>query len=343
MKLSHNVGARPWLALLSLFMLNAAGCANHPAVQVEERSVGPAAVSAAPVTAVTVAPGAVTSSAAAPMSAEVAAGVNNGTLHVVKKGEGLYAIGREHNANPKDLAAWNNLQDPNKLEEGQVIRLTPPADGVVVKPVAPAPVVESRPMPGPAPAVVPVSGAKLAADNLKREPKAGKEPYSDEAWAKLSKPAAAKPMVTANEKPVVTANEKPVTAANEKPVPGGDTVDWGWPASGKVVKPYSASGNKGVDIEGKVGDPVLAAAAGKVIYAGNYPKYGKLLIVKHNGTLLSAYAHNNQLLVKEGQSVAKGQKIAELGKSDSDMPMLHFEIRSKGTSIDPGKYLPAKE
>jgi lipoprotein NlpD len=121
-----------------------------------------------------------------------------------------------------------------------------------------------------------------------------------------------------------------------------DKIDWAWPTSGKVIAGFSENANlKGIDIGGKSGQPVLASAAGRVVYAGSGLRgYGKLIIVKHNNTFLSAYAHNREILVKEGQHVSKGQKIGEMGDTDADQVKLHFEIRRLGKPIDPSKYLP---
>jgi lipoprotein NlpD len=121
-----------------------------------------------------------------------------------------------------------------------------------------------------------------------------------------------------------------------------EKLDWQWPATGKLVTGFSDTANlKGIDIAGKAGQPVLASAAGKVVYAGTGLRgYGKLVIVKHNTTFLSAYAHNSEILVKEGQQVTRGQKIAEMGNTDSDQVKLHFEIRQLGKPVDPLKYLP---
>ena len=132
---------------------------------------------------------------------------------------------------------------------------------------------------------------------------------------------------------------KPVEAA--KP-PEGEEVAWAWPATGKLIGQFSESGNnKGIDIAAKVGDPVLAAGPGRVVYSGQGLRgYGRLIIIKHNNTYLSAYAHNNALLVKEGQTVTRGQRIAEAGNSDSEVPKLHFEIRRQGKPVDPLKLLP---
>ncbi|WP_188751212.1 peptidoglycan DD-metalloendopeptidase family protein [Marinobacterium zhoushanense] len=123
-------------------------------------------------------------------------------------------------------------------------------------------------------------------------------------------------------------------------------VDWQWPSKGALIGRYSngASPNKGIDLAGKVGDPVYAAAAGRVVYAGSgLLGYGNLVIVNHNRQYLSAYAHNSRILVKESDSVKKGDKIAELGNTGTSRPMLHFEIRRDGKPVDPLKYLPEKQ
>jgi lipoprotein NlpD len=124
---------------------------------------------------------------------------------------------------------------------------------------------------------------------------------------------------------------------------GEDDVAWAWPVSGTLIAGYDEVKNKGLDLAGKAGDAVVAAADGRVVYAGaGLRGYGNLIILKHNNTYLSAYAHNQTLLVKEDQSVRKGQKIAEMGNSDADRVKLHFEIRRQGKPVDPAKYLPAR-
>ncbi|MTV41837.1 peptidoglycan DD-metalloendopeptidase family protein, partial [Duganella radicis] len=118
-------------------------------------------------------------------------------------------------------------------------------------------------------------------------------------------------------------------------------LSWIWPADGKVIATFDEGKNKGVDIAGKAGQQVVAAGAGKVMYAGSGIRgYGNLVIVKHSNNLLSAYAHNRAILVKEGQSVTKGQMIAEMGDSDTDSVKLHFEIRQQGKPVDPSRFLP---
>jgi lipoprotein NlpD len=178
--------------------------------------------------------------------------------------------------------------------------------------------------------------------NTKSTPKVGKVAYSAQALAQvehlqgeLGTAATTPPAIAA------TAPSK-VTAPSAHQLDDESPLEWGMPTSGKLVAGFSENDNrKGVDIIGQRGQAVLASAAGKVVYSGSGLRgYGKLVIIKHNKTYLSAYAHNDQILVKEGQSVTKGQKIAEMGNSDADQVKLHFEIRKFGKPVDPAKYLP---
>jgi len=203
-------------------------------------------------------------------------------------------------------------------------------------PATPAPA-EVKPAPAPpVPAEARHAPAPPAPAEAKPAPPAKPAPV-------LAAPPVAKPV------PVVAAPPTPAIAPAAKPVgeksgaEDDDKLDWGWPTQGKVVAEFSdTSSAKGVDISGKAGQPIHAAAAGKVVYSGSSLRgYGKLIIIKHNKTYLSAYAHNSQILVKEGQSIAKGQKIAEMGDSDADRVKLHFEIRRFGKPVDPMKYLSA--
>lgn len=277
--------------------------------------------------------------------------------YIVQKGDTLYGISLEYGFDYKEVAEWNAIEPPYLIKVGQQLKLSQPQ----LQPLAQAAQVVATPLKSAA--VVDASGAGEGA--LKTEPKAVKLPYSDLASdtppAHAAKPVPAiavsqdaKPapaMVAAAAKPVAVtaapAASPPVAkSAEEKPSPGADDedkLDWGWPTQGKVVAEFSdASSAKGVDISGKTGQPVHAAAAGKVVYSGSGLRgYGKLIIIKHNKTYLSAYAHNSQILVKEGQSIAKGQKIAEMGDSDADRVKLHFEIRRFGKPVDPMKYLSA--
>src|SRR5258706_521703 len=121
-----------------------------------------------------------------------------------------------------------------------------------------------------------------------------------------------------------------------------DAIVFAWPARGRVLSGFSEPNNKGLDIAGKPGDPVLAAAGGRVMYTGTGIRgYGKLIVIKHDNNFNSVYAHNREILVQEGQNVTRGQRIAELGDTDADSPKLHFEIRKSGKPVDPARYLPS--
>ncbi len=168
-------------------------------------------------------------------------------------------------------------------------------------------------------------------------------PMSGAGVSASSASAASAPGVVA--KPVAVAPQPEVRPLEPRPVAkeGDDDIDWMWPASGAVVAAFDDVKSKGLSIAGSAGDPVLAAADGRVVYAGaGLRGYGNLVIVKHNNTYLTAYAHNQNLLVKEDQVVLRGQKIAEMGSSDSDRVQLHFEIRRQGKPIDPAKLLPPR-
>jgi len=146
------------------------------------------------------------------------------------------------------------------------------------------------------------------------------------------------PVRSASASSAPPSNDQPATATSAE-----DDIAWIWPAQGKLIAGFDEVKNKGYDIDGKAGDPIIAAGDGRVVYAGaGLRGYGNLIILKHNNTFLTAYAHNQTLLVKEDQTVKKGQKIAEMGNSDADRVKLHFEIRRQGKPVDPAKYLPAK-
>lgn len=273
--------------------------------------------------------------------------------YTVRKGDTLLHIAVEFGQSLRDVVAWNNLANANDIKVDQVLRVAPPETGGSVAPL-PASVsvgsgVEVRPL-GTAPGVVPgATGIPAAtATPNKGGPKGEKRPYSDAALAELQRPESvisntvpghATAPARATE-PRVT--EKPAAAILPPPAPEDDNVSWTWPTDGKVANAFD-DGKKGIDIAGKSGQPVVAASAGKVMYAGSGIRgYGNLVIVKHTSNLLSAYAHNKTILVKEGQTVTKGQKIAEMGNSDADAVKLHFEIRQQGKPVDPSKFLPTR-
>jgi lipoprotein NlpD len=253
--------------------------------------------------------------------------------HIVKKGDTLYSIALDYGQDYRELAAWNNLEDPGLIKIDQRLRLFP-QDSVGEATTA-------QPTPLPAPVAAPVFS----------EPKARKLPYSEQALAQLKMPASRAaatppPSVPAKAQPSTkspAAHATPTPAQKETPASDGKMI-WEWPAQGRLLYGFGQGANqKGVGIEGRSGQLVLAAAPGKVVYSGSGLRgYGKLIIIKHNASYLSVYAHNSQILVKEGQTVAKGQKIAEIGDTDSDRLALHFEIRRLGKPIDPLQYLPER-
>lgn len=252
--------------------------------------------------------------------------------YTVKRGDTLLRIALEHGQNYRDLVAWNDLSNPNDIKVDQVLRVLPPngdTGGAQTSAIVMPPVTEIKP----AAPVVP----------KKAGPRGEKRAYSDATLAELradggttdAKPAPAPAPVAAAPAPAVVAAAPAAQAA------GDDKISWMWPSEGKVIGTFDEGKNKGVDIAGKAGQQVVAAGAGKVMYAGSGIRgYGNLVIVKHSNSLLSAYAHNRSILVKEGQNVNKGQAIAEMGDSDADRVKLHFEIRQQGKPVDPSKFLP---
>lgn len=319
------------LALLSAVVaLGFAGCATHRPAPVSDRTPAQARVT----------PSAPVPAKPAPRVAEAP----RADTYVVKPGDTLYSIALNHGLDYRELAAWNNLDNVASIRVGQQLRLTAPQGTLSTAPLrTPGGKVEARPLDDRVTTAKPLppsaAAAPGAAGQLKTGPKAVRVPYSDEAWAQASRSEVAPPAV---------AEAKPEPKAETKAEPrseaarGPDDLDWIWPTSGKVVTSFSDTANlKGVGIAGKAGQPVYASAPGRVVYSGSGLRgYGKLIIIKHNATFLSVYAHNSELLVKEGQAVAKGQKIAEMGNTDSDQVKLHFEIRRYGKPVDPLKLLP---
>jgi lipoprotein NlpD len=317
--------------LFSAVVCILAGCGTHPPAPVEERP--PVAPKAPP------SPGARSAAPPAAAATEV-------PTYTVKRGDTLYFIALDHGQDYRDIAAWSNIDNADRISVGQVLKMGPPT-GAAPTPVSVGPAqvgvitphaqIEARPIgvPGSPPAVA-ANGppANTTGPNgAKNWPKTGKESYSDQAASAANATAGgAKPGTQ-----VAKADSHPDAGAGDD-----DNVDWGWPVHGKMLGGFSESTNKGIDVAAKTGDPVTATASGKVVYSGSGLRgYGKLIVIKHNATYFSAYAHNSEILVKEGQLVVKGQKIAEVGSTDAEQPMLHFEIRKQGKPVDPLKYLPS--
>lgn len=262
---------------------------------------------------------------AAPASSQPRVADVRPDTYVVKRGDTLYSIALDNGQDYRELAQWNNLSDPNRIQIGQELRLRAPEGVAQVNPIRTPGSVESRPL-----------TAQAQGDSLKTEPRAGKRPYSEENLALMQRGTEARPQPQPAAPKPAPAPAQPAPSTDDE-----DKVDWSWPAVGRVIAGFSEATNKGIDIAGKPGDTVVASAGGRVVYSGQGLRgYGKLIIIKHNNTFLSAYAHNREILVKEGQNVVKGQKIAEVGNTDADQPKLHFEIRRLGKPVDPARFLP---
>jgi len=282
-------------------------CALTPhRAPVEDRSAtarAPVAASAAS------SPASAASDAAKPVVADANSGKPG--FYTIKPGDTLIRIGLDNGQNWKDLMRWNNLSNPNLIEVGQVIRIVAPG-------VDPA-TATARP----------VTTARVETRSLDTKPGSAIVAASASSAPAASASAASPP-------PSPTRETTPLRE-------GDDDINWAWPATTPVSSPFDEARNKGLVFRGKGGDPVYAAADGRVVYAGSGLRgYGNLVILKHNATYLTAYAHNQTLLVKDDQQVKRGQKIAEMGSTDADGVQLHFEIRKQGKPIDPARLLPAR-
>jgi lipoprotein NlpD len=315
--MGHRVRpSQRWMPALASVVLLAllAGCAapTQPVrrAPVVDRSPVPAPVKS-PTAPATVAP------STAPVVGLPPGAENAGRpgYYTVRSGDTLIRIALDSGQNWRDLQAWNGLPDPNRIEVGQVLRVVPPvAEPVVAASAASAP-----------------AGNTVSTSAVSTGTVQGRSLDAPVATAAAA-PSAVAP-------PASSSAPAPRTA----PAVAGDEVAFVWPANGPVVDAFDESRNKGVGIGGKVGEPVLAAADGRVVYAGaGLRGYGNLVILKHNNTYLTAYAHNQSLLVREDQTVRQGQKIAEMGSSDSDRVKLHFEVRRQGKPVDPLKHLPSR-
>jgi lipoprotein NlpD len=266
--------------------------------------------------------------------------------YVVKRGDTLYSIGLNHGYDYREIAEANNISEPYTIRIGQ--RLSFAAlnnkdskadekptgyeneDGVIITPIDV----------GDAETTAVTTTTTSVVTPALSSPKAIREPYSLEAYNRATPAVPAEPATAVTKLPTKAETPSSTDVAAPTPVAVSDT-GWSWPTQGKVIAGFNEATNKGVDIAGTKGQAINASSAGKVIYSGSDLRgYGKLVIIKHNPTFLSVYAHNSKILVKEGQSVKAGQKIAEMGDTDTNRIKLHFEIRERGKSVDPTKYLP---
>jgi lipoprotein NlpD len=231
----------------------------------------------------------------------------------VRRGDTLIGISLDHGVAWRDLASWNQIDNPNLIEVDQLLRVRPPSSTTIAS--APKTLPDTKPQTE----VRPLSGARTAP----------------------AAPAASPPAAAASAPAPASAAPPANTAANTAAIPkAADSISLAWPTQGQVITQFSDPGYKGIALAGVEGDPIVAAGDGRVVYSGNGLRgYGNLVIVKHEGDFLTAYAHNKTILVAEGQTVKRGQKIAELGKTDSDVPKLHFEVRRSGKPVDPLRFL----
>jgi lipoprotein NlpD len=298
------------LSLLVVLLLSACASPGHRA-PVDERRVAPGAGPLA-----TTAPPQPDDGSA--MAAQALPGSENAGkpgYYTVKLGDTLLRIALEAGQNWRDVARWSQLANPNVIEVGQVLRVVPP-----VPEVAP-------------PMSTAVAGAGAAATRPVAPANRGDARPLDGTTAFPVVPGA-----SAGAPGAAPAASTPAPALSPE-----EDLNWMWPAAGPVVTGFDDLKSKGLAISGNAGDPVLAAADGRVVYAGSGLRgYGNLVIVKHNNTFLTAYAHNQTLLVKEDQVVRRGQQIAEMGNSDAERVQLHFEIRRQGRPIDPARLLPPR-
>jgi lipoprotein NlpD len=229
--------------------------------------------------------------------------------YTVRPGDTLFRIALDSGQNWRDVQSWNNMANPNAIEVGQVLRVAPPV-AVTTATVTPTAVATTG-----AATVSPITTTGV-----------------------VSRPLTATSTTSTSSATAAAATPAPSTTPDAAP---GDELEFIWPAKGQLVATFDEAKNKGVSIAGRLGDPVVAAASGRVVYAGaGLRGYGNLIILKHNNTYLTAYAHNQALLVREDQAVRQGQKIAEMGSSDADRVKLHFEVRRLGKPVDPLEHLP---
>jgi len=309
-------GRQNWMVISVLSVCLLGACTSRPRgpIPVEDRVAGQSASrpvqrgqpQAASESARATAPAPVATSSPVSMGPAMAGSENAGKpgFYSVRPGDTLTKIALDHGQAWRDIAKWNGLDNPNVIEVDQVLRVAPPA-------IEAAAIRQTKPV--------------MAQNQTPANSSTSHTPAPTASSAPASNSSNAAP-----------SSSSPVNVSD-------DGMTFAWPHPGPVLAGFDEAKNKGLDVAGKAGDPVLAAADGKVVYAGSGLRgYGNLVILKHNNTYLTAYAHNQTLLVKEDQSVTKGQHIADMGSSDSDRVKLHFEIRKQGKPVDPAKLLPAR-
>ena len=318
--------AAAWLALA----LTACIATND--APIEERSQSGSAPRAAPSSA----------PAAAARSGPAAAREAHDGVYVVQTGDTLYSIALAFGQDYREIARWNSIDAAAPLRVGQPLRVAPPvappaaddsAAEATAVPVAPSGTIEAHPL-------APAEGAVRAPDSVPAATERSAAPAAGTAAPAAAAPGAPAPSVAAPAATAPTTAAAPATMAATAAEP---EHTWAWPSGGKLLERFEETHNKGIDIAGNIGDPVLAANDGQVVYSGSGLRdYGKLVIIKHTDDYVSVYAHNNEILVTQGQAVKRGQRIADLGMTGANTPRLHFEIRRRGTPVDPLTYLPSR-
>jgi lipoprotein NlpD len=294
-----------WGVLVAAVAAVAAGCASRP--------------TPAPV---------VDARASKPVASKSATIKPSGDYYVVRRGDTLYSIALDHGTDYRDLAQWNGLDDPTRLRAGQQLRVKPPAGGAIA--AAPAASPPAAPAEPERTAVAQVGSARILG-RVESQPLDSLPPLPPRSAPKseLARMEAPKP-------------EKPKAEPAKAFVPAATGFSqFIWPVKGKVLAEFAEPRRKGIDIDGRPGDPIVASAPGHVTYIGSgIPGLGKLVVLKHENGFITVYAHNRNIMVKEKQAVARGQQIAELGSTDSERPKLHFQIRKGAAAVDPLLYLP---
>ncbi len=248
----------------------------------------------------------------APVGDRSAGPIRQPDYHRVRQGDTLLSVAFLYGYTLEELATWNRLRPPYTIYRDQKLRLKPLPK-------------KKRSAPKP-------SSSKPKKPTLK----------SSRPKPRYTPPSARKPPPPAPKRAVSAPQTNSARKMTESP---GKPLKWSWPAPGRLIRGYDpkTAGKKGVKIAGRAGDPVRAAAAGKVVYSGSgLSGYGRLIIIKHNKDFLSAYAHNRKLIASEGQWVEKEEVIAQMGSSGTDRTQLHFEIRKHGRPVNPLHYLPKR-
>lgn len=347
-----------------------AGCAaRNPAPVSDARPPADARGAGVPPTSV---PSVATATGLPPTGVPAAKPLDPSKIHVIQTGDTMFSIARKYGLEYRELAAWNNIVNPTSIRLGDTLRLTRPdsPNSPIVgmtepaNPVTPTtnsttPLTAGEVITTPLMVTPPIVVEKPLINSaaMKVEPKAGKLAYTDQAYAKLlaeSGGVAATPALPLSTTVAPATSTLPTPSVTPPPavtppvsatVPAaaaGEMPNWAWPVKGKILTTFTET-TKGIDIAGTRNKPVLAAAAGKVIYnEAGLRGYGRMIIIKHNEQWLTAYAHNEKILVQKDQQITQGQKIAEMGSSDTDSVKLHFEIRKQGKPVDPMKYLPGQ-